>query len=179
MNKFDFLSVPPQMLFFQKESNKTYFGGVLFIIFIIVVSILSIIHILDFCLNDKYEIYYSLIRNDGSEKDLQYDDEMDPLLNFSINLYGINEELETFEPNDKFIIVDYDFNLIKRNSTFQKRPSELFFNIIYFDLSYNENNSTEEDVLNSWYFFEIKYQGFKLQHQKSIPLMTKISIRAL
>ena len=172
MNKLDFLSESPQMLFFQKESNKTYFGGVLFIIFIIVVSILSIIHILDFCLNDKYEIYYSLIRNDGSEKDLQYDDEMDPLMNFSIDVWGVNEQLEKFEPNENFFIADLDFNYIKRNSTFQKRPSELFFYIIYFDFSYGSKENSTEDILNSWYYFQIKYQGFKLQHQKSIPLIT-------
>ena len=172
MNKLDFLSEPPQMLFFQKESNKTYFGGVLFIIFIIVVSILSIIHILDFCLNDKYEIYYSLIRNDGSEKDLQYDDEMDPLMNFSIDVWGVNEQLEIFEPNENFFIADLDFNYIKRNSTFQKRPSELFFYIIYFDFSYGSKENSTEDILNSWYYFQIKYQGFKLQHQKTIPLIT-------
>ena len=178
MNKLDFLSEAPQILFFQNESNKTFFGGILFIIYIIFVTSLSIIHILDYFLNDKYEIYYSLIRNDGSEKEIPVDDEMDPLLNFSINLSGVDEGLNPIEPSDAFMIVDYDFNIIERNSIIQRRPSELFFFILYSDLLAEINkeiNKTEEDVLNSWYHFGIKYQGFKLQHQKSIPLITNES----
>jgi hypothetical protein len=76
------------------------------------------------------------------------------------------------------MIVDYDFNIIERNSIIQRRPSELFFFILYSDLLVEINkeiNKTEEDVLNSWYHFGIKYQGFKLQHQKSIPLITNES----
>ena len=130
MNKFDFLSEPPQMLFFQNESNKTSFGGLLFIIYITFVSTLSIIHILDFCLNDKYEIHYTLIKNDESVEEMPVNDEMDPLLNFSIDLFKMDEidgELSPIELNNKFIIIDQDYNLIKRNSTIQRRPSELYF----------------------------------------------------
>ena len=174
MNKFDFLSEPPQMLFFQNESNKTSFGGILFIIYIIFVSILSIILILDFCLNDKYEIYYSLIRNDGSVKEMPVDDEMDPLLNFTIDLYKMDGGLNKIQLNNNYLIVDFDYNLIERNSIIQKRPSELFFWILYNDIN-EESNSNEEDELNFGYYFEIKYQGFKLQHQKSIPLITNES----
>ena len=174
MNKFDFLSEPPQMLFFQNESNKTSFGGILFIIYIIFASSLSIILILDYFLNEKYEVYYSLKRNYVSENEISFDDEMDPLLNFSINLYAVNEEIDSFELNNKFKIVDADFNSIERNSIIQKRPSEFCFLILYSDLL-DDNNTTEEDVLNFWYYFEIKYQGFKLQHQESIPLITNES----
>ena len=174
MKKFDFLSESPQMLFFQKESNKTSFGGILFIICITFVSLLSIILILDFCLNDKYEIHYSLIRNDESVTEMPVNDEMDPLLNFSIDLFKMDEDLDPIELNDKYIIYDSDLNLIKRNSIIQKRPSELFFLIVYNDTN-KESNSNEEDEVNFGYYFEIEYQGFKLHHQKSIPLITNES----
>jgi hypothetical protein len=170
MNKFDFLSEPPQMLFFQNESNKTSFGGILFIIYIIFASSLSIILILDYFLNEKYEVYYSLKRNYVSGNKMPLDDEMDPLLNFSINLYTVNDDIEKSESSKNFKVLDSYFQLTERNSIIQKRPSDIIFYIVYDD-----NNTTEEDEYNFWHYFEIKYQGFKLQHQESIPLITNES----
>ena len=52
----DFFNSPPQYSIFKKEKNKTQFGGVLFMIYIIIMLIISLIYILDYAINDKYEI---------------------------------------------------------------------------------------------------------------------------
>ena len=54
MNKLDFLSGPPQMSFFQKNSNQTFFGGVLFLFYIIITIGISVPYTLNYILNDKY-----------------------------------------------------------------------------------------------------------------------------
>ena len=56
MNILDFLNSSPQYSIFQKEINKTDFGGILFILYIIIMIIISLAYILDFALNNKYEI---------------------------------------------------------------------------------------------------------------------------
>ena len=45
IRKLDLLSSPPQMHILKEETNKTFFGGILFIIYIIVMIIVSIIYI--------------------------------------------------------------------------------------------------------------------------------------
>ena len=56
MRHLDFLSEYPRTYIFQKDVNKTDFGGVLFVIYTIVMLIISLSYILDYYLNDKYEI---------------------------------------------------------------------------------------------------------------------------
>ena len=63
LSKLDFLSSPSQMYILQKRTNQTIFGGILFIIFIIITMNILIVYILDFYLNDKYDIRYSLYKN--------------------------------------------------------------------------------------------------------------------
>ena len=63
MRNLDFLSEFPRTFIFQKEVNKTNFGGVLFLIYGIIMMIISLSYILDFYLNDKFEIEYSSINS--------------------------------------------------------------------------------------------------------------------
>ena len=48
MRAFDFLIMPPQFSIFKKETNKTQFGGVLFLIYLIVMFFISLAYILDY-----------------------------------------------------------------------------------------------------------------------------------
>ncbi len=182
MYNLDFLSESPQLFFFQKESNKKTFEGILFLIYIIIMLILSTIHILNFCLNDKYEIHYSYMYNSDVEKEkLDDNPELNPFVNFSINIYKYN----LFNPtvSDRFIVFDENFDMIEQNTTFQMRPSELFFVIALNCSDVNcdsdeedENEGEDEDDYGDFgYFFELKYQGYKFEHQKSIPLITNDS----
>ena len=181
MFNLDFLSQPPQLSFFQKENNKTTFGGILFLIYIIVMLILSTIHILDYCLNDKYEVYYSFIRNPLGTNEFSNDDpDLNPLLNFSFNIYK-NNYLGLNEINQDFILFDQDLNFIEQNTTIQMRPSEMNFFIGYTPKhNYSQVDEEEEDEIDFdlgdfGYILEIIYQGYKLEHQKPIPLITNDS----
>ena len=59
MNNLDFLSGPPNIFIFQKQSNKTTFGGFLFLIYIIIMVGITFIYIMDYIYNEKYTIEYS------------------------------------------------------------------------------------------------------------------------
>ena len=61
MRKIDFLSPSPNNYIFQKESNKTTFGGFLSILFLIVTFIIYLFYRVDIWLiyrgrKDRYEI---------------------------------------------------------------------------------------------------------------------------
>ena len=63
MRKIDFLSEYPRTYIFEKDINKTNFGGVLFLIYAIIMVIISLSYILDFALNDKFEVEYLSVQN--------------------------------------------------------------------------------------------------------------------
>ena len=61
MEYIDFLSSSPSFSIFQKKANKIKFGGVLFLIYIIIMLFICLIYILDYILNEKYEIESSVL----------------------------------------------------------------------------------------------------------------------
>ena len=56
MNHFDFLSDTPKFYIFQQESNKTKFGGLLFILYLFLVILIALYYMVHYIKNDKYEI---------------------------------------------------------------------------------------------------------------------------
>jgi len=75
MEYLDFLSSPPSFSIFQKKTNKIKFGGILFLIYLIIMLFICLIYILDFILNEKFDIQcltsYSFENYlDENEKDL-------------------------------------------------------------------------------------------------------------
>ena len=87
MRHFDFLSESPKMNIFQRTSNKTKFGGVLFILYLIIMFFISLIYILDFALNEKYEVnIFNVQTGDIFVKDQQYDFVNDPELDAEADL---------------------------------------------------------------------------------------------
>ena len=63
MHSLDFLSSSPSNYIFQNKTNKTFFGGLLFIIYFIIMLLISFAYILDYFLNDKYDVQYSVFYN--------------------------------------------------------------------------------------------------------------------
>ena len=59
MNKLDFLSGSPNTLIFEKNSNKTNFGGVLTMIYLIILLIIIITYMVDYAVNPKYSFMYT------------------------------------------------------------------------------------------------------------------------
>ncbi len=87
IRKIDLLSSPPQMYIFQQKTNKTLFGGILFIIYIIIMFIISFIYILNYALNDKYVIRYSSYKNfTSNEEECNKNRDLNPHLNFMLEL---------------------------------------------------------------------------------------------
>ena len=69
MENIDFLSSSPSFSIFQKKSNKIKFGGVIFLFYIIIMAFISLLYILDYILNEKFEIessvFYTFRRNNN------------------------------------------------------------------------------------------------------------------
>jgi len=68
LNFLDFISTSPNFFIFQNETNKTNFGGVLFLIYIIIMFFISLGYILDYCINPKYLIETSVYRYSPEDK---------------------------------------------------------------------------------------------------------------
>ena len=178
MNNLDFLSGPPNIFIFKKKSNKTTFGGFLFLIYIIIMLLISLIYVIDYIFNDKYIIEYSSYLN-ATNKELSnpfsYMDNNSninsevPLLNFSLNILKINE-IYPINLSERFIILDaFDYTELKRNTFYQKNISRFGFMIMY--ICENQDCNLNEDDFNKFdYYIEIKYNGFELRHQEDIPL---------
>ena len=102
MYNLDFLSAPPQISFLRKDTNQTFFGGCLFIIYMIIMVGISAIYVLNYALNDKYDVTYSLIKNTevDQEEIKKQEDELNPVLEFSFDLLNFNlEGNETLSDN--------------------------------------------------------------------------------
>ena len=184
MRTLDFLSKPPSNYIFQNETNKTNFGGLLFIIYIIIMLIISFIYIIDYIINDKYNFESTTIFNEFSSefKVINFDDirnnisesEINPSINFGFELFNVmNETL-----SDNYVLYDYaNRKFIDRNfSLIKRKVSDLSIGILYKceNESYCPMNSDEENFL---FNLQIKYKGFKLDHQsKGKPLETNNDI---
>ena len=167
---FDYLNSPPQLYFLNKRTNKTIIGGSLFLLYIIVISIIFIYYIVNYYLNDKYDISYSFHKtffDNQNNNDLK---DIDPKFNFSINFYKINKELERVELDDKFWVYDIDFSPINNNTFYSKSPKDLKLFIYYYCIN---NCSLEEDKEDISYEINFTYHGYKIDHQNKIPLKAK------
>ena len=101
MRNLDFLSYSPNIYIFKEKSNKTTFGGVLFLIYIIIMLFISLMYIIDYSLNDKYTIETSTYLNLATQENMnpfsyfdsihQNNSETNPLIDISFNLYKTNE----------------------------------------------------------------------------------------
>ena len=127
MRAFDFLIMPPQFSIFKKETNKTQFGGVLFLIYLIVMFFISLAYILDYAVNDKYEIEFSLVNSFFSKKNPidisngRFDSGVNPEINF-IFYVGINYALNEYGiPYQNISIEEIEKNLfLENNGNFYK-----------------------------------------------------------
>ena len=100
MQNFDFLSTSPNIFIFRKETNKTIFGGILFLIYIIIMILISLLYILDYTLNEKYSIEYSSVYNytrvDSEIKLMDSDTELNPYLDINISIYSLYDPFVAF-----------------------------------------------------------------------------------
>ena len=152
---FDFLSSPPQIYFLCKRTNKTILGGILFLIYIIIMIIISVFYTVDYCLNDKYDIRYSIYKNINHKEELNYN------FNFKMDMTKITKNLEPGALNENFFLLDSDFSIINENTIINKTPEEMTIYIVYFCLF----NCSYEYNIDLAYINNISYIGYKIDHQ--------------
>ena len=170
MRKLDFLSQPPQIYIFQQNSNKTTFGGVIFILFIFVMIFISLLYIFDYILNEKFEIeysrYYSPITEERREL-LDSDPELNPQMNFFFDgsRYIKNNYSSNFAFYDKISNKYYEnvnsVNITQNVSSFQL---EILYKCVNIDD--NEYSLRDKDKNISLYK---TYFGFDFYHPPIPP----------
>ena len=144
MKKLDFLSEFPRTFIFEKKVNKTNFGGFLFLIYVIIMIIISLSYILDFYLNDKFEIEYSSINPQAGlfkRKELDANPDYNPTMQFKLFVSGkiLNDNFKIiiFNNNEKGeiedMILEEHFLFGKSLSlTFNSSVSNLKIRLVYF-----------------------------------------------
>ena len=90
MNKLDFLSGAPKTLIFEKNSNKTNFGGVWTLIYLIIVLLLIVAYMYDYAVNPKYSVLYAYdhqYKADPESIDYRYNNkDLNPKITFNFQM---------------------------------------------------------------------------------------------
>ena len=157
MNAIDFFNLPPQYSIFQKETNKTQFGGVLFLIYLIIMFLISLAYILDYAVNDKFEIEYSIVNSFFSKKNPEdigngkFDPDVNPEINFTFYV-GINYVLDPNGiPYQNISIEEIEKNL------FLESIGKIYKGKFASNLEINTNPDEK-----SFFIFKIKRKIFEL-----------------
>ena len=171
MHSLDFLSESPKYFIFQKGTNKTNLGGVLFLLYILIIMSISFVYLYDYFTGKTYIVESSkiedVIDSEEKRKELLENNEINPEKYFSIELsdyYGNNL-------SENFQIRDFKTGeKIERGVFFKKRVSDFYFYIEY--ICGNENcTKRKEDNTHFNYIVEIQYEGFIIDHQsKDSPI---------
>ena len=176
MHPFDIISTSPNLYILQKSSNKTNFGGFLFLIYLVTVIIILVYYIIDYSKNDKYTIqYFSYfnVKTNEQKEEMKKEELFNPYINFNLTIYFKENEKE-HNATKQFILYDLKKENGKgRNTSFKKRISD--FDIVLFYYCKYKNCSDYENYLNKSNFYNITdshflrmdYDGFILDHQNS------------
>ena len=181
MHFLDFLSESPKLFIFQKESNKTNFGGVLFLIYIIIMLLISSTYIANYLLNDKYTYealtFYNHTEDIKEIENMNNDIELNPFLNLSLYFYTPEDKFTVFDQiNQKFIekssldIYGFPIYYIK------KQISDINF-IIYYKCE-DKNCNSLDDFLETYGYSSftgvyINYTRYEINHFDEIPVSKK------
>ena len=169
MHCLDFLSESPKNFIFEKESNKTNFGGVLSLFYIIIMFFISLAYLLDYFMNDHYLVEYSQVPNTLSSNKQNFKDnpEANPIRLFGIKLtdfYG-------YELSNRFLLYDHNRGKIIYNNSIivSEKISDINLGIIYKCEDLNCERRTEDKTYFS-YKINIIFTGYSFHHQNSVPI---------
>ena len=145
MRKVDFLSDSPKMYIFEKNSNKTTFGGFLTVIYIIIAFLIAFAYIYNYEKNNKYIVTYinNQKENKISER-IKNDEDPDynPTLIFTFDILDFHNN--TLSNN--YVLLDVTSgNLIERNKPHEFNISNLQIVVLY-NCSDKECSLREEDL---------------------------------
>lgn len=162
MNSLDFLRRSPQLFIFNKEANKTNFGGVLFLIYIIACLTVLLYYILDYTENNKFEVEYTFNYNLTNAKDVPnmlINDDLNQRIEGFVEL--INNTNEYLSEN--FVLMDKSGLCRKHFILFNERASEIDFKV-YYKCS-EKNCSLRDEDLSPFYTINFCYNPFIIAHQ--------------
>ena len=206
MKAIDFLNSSPHYFIFQKESNKTNFGGILFLIFLILMFFISLLYILDYALNEKYEIENYTVdtyeKIDYSQLDkLDFSPEINQEVSFIIKVvfnYYEGFYIDKNELIDNFFL-QYGENYYKGyfcplyECHNNRGDSFIIFNITKNKIFEKDSNHVEMEIKlfykcndtncsNFPYYmiddFTIITENFEIHHNESIPIITKDCVKS-
>ena len=160
LNRLDFLSNAPKNFIFRNTSNKTNFGGVLFLLYIFIVVLIIIFYLCKFYTDEDYSVeytYYHKILNAEEEEIMLNTTRYNPFFDFKFQFY--------FEKNDKKYSLPDDFVLINMTND-QKIPLGVTLKrkVTDIDIAVAMNKDYNKSVPHDIYVY-LSYQGFVLDHQ--------------
>lgn len=176
MHPLDVISNSPNLYILQKTSNKTNFGGFLFLIYLVIIIIIWVYYIIDYSKNVKYTIQsfsHFNIKTAEQKEELKKDELFNPYINFNLTVHYKRNEKE-YNATNRFILYDYNKDSgIGRNTSSKKRISDFDIVLFYFcqykncsDYENYLNKSNYNNITNS-HFLRMDYDGFILDHQSS------------
>ena len=170
MHPLDYFSESPKYFIFQKETNKTNFGGVLTLFFGLIMIFVSILYLLDYIDLDDYSIEYSHIVNMTLIKDIPALNN-DPVKNPNITFGLMLKDLDNQPLSDKFFL--YDFKTGEKinreiNYTYINRKISDLQIGVYYNCT-NESNCSlkEEDKPENGTLLEVIYDTPNIDLQNS------------
>ena len=202
MNNLDFLNSPPQHYIFGKRTNKTKFGGILFLIYLIIMIFISLIYILDYALNEKYDIESYLIDTffenllfDPDFDDSKINPDINPKVDFNIALLINDDNYINKNELMKNTFLVYDNKLYKgsfHEALYDDRPLHNYFIDFYISkkifegvtflpqqnkemqIVYKCNNSNCSNLNMSFFdSISINTKDFEIINDGPIPILVK------
>ena len=172
MHCFDFLSDKPKIYIFQKETNKTNLGGILFLIYIIIMLLISSAYIVDYAINDKYSYDVMTVYNytdQDEEENMNNDLLLNPYINLSITIYSGSNFV--IYDNIRFYNLEPDYINSEGNYVYNIRNRVNDTEILIFYLCKTKNcTETLDQQGDNFGDLEVYYSNYKINHFDEIPV---------
>ena len=183
MHPLDIISESPNLYILQKESNKSNFGGVLFLIYLAIAILVIVYYVIDYTQNPPYDIQsfaHFNIKSEEEKAERIKNPLYNPTINFKLNLSenkdgtNLSEKVKIFNPK-----TGKDIN---KNEIFSNNINGLTIDIIYElnnlsltdYLNYIESYKIKKDKNDTSFYLYFSYEGFILDHQNKIsPIIKK------
>jgi len=172
MHPLDIISESPNLFIFKKESNKTNFGGFLFLIYLIIIILIFIYYLINYIEGDKYIVQsfsHFNIRSYDERRKRNENINYNPNITFKLDI----REAENILDNNKFkLLFRHNNSLLKRNTTFKERVSNFVLYILY-ECENSNCNSYNEYKKGFGLYLDLEYDGFYLDHQNKYKPIIK------
>ena len=184
MHPLDIISNSPNLYILRKESNKTNFGGFLFLIYLIIIITIFVYYIIDYTKNDKYIIQsfnHFNIKSDKEEEERNKNDFYNPTINFTLNTGAFsNGTFCNLHFTNMKIYDKKKEKFIEFGTKFSSKINDFDIFLLYecdnlncSDYSKRLKNLREKYDISSYYLY-FAYDGFTLDHQNENKPIIKL-----